>query len=238
MRRDDVGRALLVAIEGIDGSGKGTQSAALCERLGRSGRAACILSFPRYQQTHFGAAIGQFLDGRFGSLDDVHPQLAAVLFACDRFESRDMILKAAADHDVVIFDRYVASNMAHQAARLDEPQRSHLARWIETIEYEVFGVPPADLTILLDLPAAMAQALIATKAQRSYTDKPADLQEADTGYLDRVRQMYVSLARQQPRWGRIDCLRDSSLRSVENIADELFDLVDRRLTDRSFPPSK
>ena len=69
----------LIAIEGIDGAGKGTQAAQLVQRLQESGRSATSIQFPRYSETTFGTAIGDFLNGRFGDLDTVHPQLAAVL---------------------------------------------------------------------------------------------------------------------------------------------------------------
>jgi len=213
--------AQLIAIEGIDGSGKGTQSALLVEHLRQTGHRVALLSFPRYEQTRFGAAIGDFLNGRFGELNTVHPQLAALLFAGDRFESKDVILKAAAENEVVVFDRYVASNVAHQAAKLDGPERSQLIRWIEAIEYEVYGVPRVGLTILLDLPAAAAQRLIAEKARRSYTDKTADLHEEDAGYLEQVRLVYRTLAEQNASWVRIDCTVDGTIRPADEITAQV-----------------
>ncbi|MGE4002964.1 MAG: thymidylate kinase, partial [Planctomycetaceae bacterium] len=188
-----------------------------------------LLSFPRYEQTRFGAAIGEFLNGRFGSLDAVHPKLAALLFAGDRFESRNVILEAAARSDVVIFDRYVASNIAHQAAKLDEPERSELSSWIDSMEYVVYGLPRPDLTVLLDIPAGAAQRLIAAKSKRTYTDRTADLQEADGAYLERVRQVYRTLAEQDSTWTRIDCMSDDVIRPVDSISEELQSFVDERI---------
>ncbi|MEZ6051485.1 MAG: dTMP kinase [Planctomycetaceae bacterium] len=217
--------ALLIALEGIDGSGKGTQSARLVEHLRQLGQKVELLSFPRYEHTRFGAAIGEFLNGKFGQLDEVHPQLASLLFAGDRFESKDVILDAAERNDVVVFDRYVASNIAHQAAKLAEPERSQLMQWIDSIEHEVYGLPRPDLTILLDLPATAAQLLIAEKAARSYTDRAADLQEADGSYLERVRQVYLSLAVETDHWQVVDCLSCDEVRSIEDIANQLQTIV-------------
>lgn len=222
---------MLIAIEGIDGSGKGTQSALLVERLHQQGHSTTLLSFPRYEHTTFGAAIGEFLNGKFGQLNEVHPQLAALLFAGDRFESKDMILATAERQDVVVFDRYVASNIAHQAAKLDEPERSQLMQWIDRIEHDVYGLPRPDLTILLDLPATAAQRLIAEKAARSYTDKAADLQEADGEYLERVRQVYLSLAANHERWHRIDCVARDAIRSIEDVAEQVQSCVRGRISD-------
>ena len=213
--------ALLIALEGIDGSGKGTQSARLVEHLLQLGQKVELLSFPRYEHTRFGAAIGEFLNGKFDQLDEVHPQLASLLFAGDRFESKDVILDAAERNDVVVFDRYVASNIAHQAAKLAEPERSQLMQWIDSIEHEVYGLPRPDLTILLDLPATAAQLLIAEKAARSYTDRAADLQEADGSYLERVRQVYRSLAASNKNWQVVECLSGDEVRSIEDIATQL-----------------
>jgi dTMP kinase len=224
---------MLIAIEGIDGAGKGTQSALLCQSLRERGRRTALLRFPRYQETRFGAAVGEFLNGRFGALDEVHPQLAALLFAGDRFESREVILEAAARNDVVVFDRYVASNVAHQAAKLDASERARLMQWIESIEYDVYRLPRSDVTVLLDLPATAAQELIARKrkSDRPYTDKAADLHEVDCGYLERVRDVYQTLARHDSQWETIDCLADGALRPVESIAEELQSIVARRMSN-------
>ncbi len=216
---------MLIAIEGIDGSGKGTQAGRLCERLKASGQAVELLSFPRYTATRFGKAIGEFLNGRFGSLSEVHPMLASLLYAGDRFESREVLRNAIQAHDVVVLDRYVASNIAHQGAKLQGAEREELKDWVETIEFEIFGLPKPDVVILLDLPASAAQKLIAKKAARAYTDKAADLQEADGSYLAEVREVYRQLAVDQPHWKIVPCLKGEALRSIEDISDELFEIV-------------
>src|SRR5580704_15426600 len=120
----------LIAIEGIDGSGKGTQSRILVERLRQSGRKVELISFPRYEETFFGRLIGSFLNGQFGTLDQVHPVLVSLLFAGDRFESRPKLEKALATCDVVVLDRYVASNVAHQGAKILGADRETLCRSI------------------------------------------------------------------------------------------------------------
>lgn len=219
---------MLFAIEGIDGSGKGTQAARLCERLRAEGVSAQLLSFPRYDATRFGKAIGEFLNGRFGSLDAVHPLLASLLYAGDRFESREVLRLAMDSHEVVVLDRYVASNIAHQGAKLAGTDRAELIDWIETVEFEIFGLPRPDLVILLDLPASKAQELIAKKSARGYTDKKADLQEADGSYLSAVREVYRDLAGHRPGWRIVSCLKENTLRTIEDIGDELYEIVHTR----------
>jgi len=220
--------AHLVAIEGIDGSGKGTQSRMLHERLNAEGIRAALIGFPQYEQTLFGRAVGQFLNGRFGALDEVDPFLVSLLYAGDRFESRDLLLEALASNDIVVLDRYVPSNLAHQGAKCEAVERAALIEQIEQIEYEVYSLPRPDLVLLLDLPVDEAQRLIATKAQRSYTDRAADLQEADADYLRGVREVYLELSRATPNWHCLACAADGRIRGVDEIAEEIYQTVHRR----------
>lgn len=217
--------SLLIAIEGIDGSGKGTQAERLLAKLKQEGIAASLVGFPRYDQTLFGKSIGDFLNGRFGELDEVNPFLASLLYAGDRFESRDHILRKIESTQVVIFDRYIPSNIAHQGAKLSGKEQSEFIQWIEQIEYQIFGLPRLDLAILLDLPADYAQKLVAEKQARSYTEKVADLQEADQSYLANVRQVYLHLAEVNQHWRKINSLNENQLRSIEEIGDEIWSLV-------------
>lgn len=210
----------LIAVEGIDGSGKGTQAARLCEHLQSTGVTSTVLTFPSYDLTRFGKQIGAFLNGRFGALDQVHPVLVSLLFAGDRLESLPRLQAALATYDVVICDRYVASNLAHQAAKTEGADRAELRQWVEFVEYELFRLPRADRVLWLDIPVEQAQQLIAKKSRRSYTDRAADLQEADGAYLQRVRDVYRELS-SDSTWRRIDVMAHDRLRTPDEITDEL-----------------
>lgn len=217
--------SFLVAIEGIDGSGKGTQAQLLRDHLVQSGRSCDLISFPRYDATVFGQAVGRFLNGEFGSLDNVHPLLASLLYAGDRFESKQTLLDAIQQQDVVVLDRYVASNIAHQAAKREAAERQELMEFIQELEFRIYGLPAADLVILLDLPVDQAQALVARKHQRSYTPMQADIQEADAAYLSNVRDAYLELAANDPSWFKVSGTADGSLRTIDDVADEIWSAV-------------
>lgn len=219
----------LVAIEGIDGSGKGTQAERLLTRLRCDGKQATLLSFPRYEATFFGRAVGQYLNGDFGSLQQVHPFFASLLFAGDRFESRALLTEALAGNDVVVLDRYVASNIAHQAARLDGAERNRLIDAIERLEFEIYRVPRPNLVVLLDMSVTCAQRLIAKKPARAYTDRAADIQEADANYLARVRELYLDLGSREPNWTVINCEHHTAPRPIAEIAGEIAQLVKQGL---------
>lgn len=222
--------ATLIAIEGIDGAGKGTQAARLVESLRALGLRVDSLQFPRYGATTFGLAIGDFLNGKFGALNEVHPQLAAVLYAGDRYESRSLLLRMMEENDVVVLDRFVGSNLAHQSAKLEGTARTALVDWIEKIEFDVFQLPRPTLTILIDMSSQMSRELVSRKAARDYTDQEADLQESDLPYLERVRRCYLALAHSRLDWRTVHGLdQEGGLRTVPDVGEEIRGLVCQHL---------
>jgi dTMP kinase len=189
-------------------------------------------SFPRYQVTKFGAVVGEYLNGNFGNAVAVHPKLAAMLYACDRFESREDLLAQMAARDVVVCDRYVPSNLAHQCAKLKDFDAAHdLCQWLNEVEYDVFRLPVPDLVIQLDLPVELAVKLIAKKNARSYTAKPADNHEADHIYLNAVRGWYDRLPTftRFERWTKISVNRNAEILSVEEVAEKVWEEVSKIL---------
>lgn len=216
----------LVSVEGIDGSGKGTQTIRLVERLTEMGVTAARLQFPRYSDTTFGAAIGDFLNGRFGSLDQVYPQLAALLYAGDRFESLSVLRQAMDDNDVVVLDRFTGSNLAHQCAKVEGEERSRLMAFIDRVEHEIFGLPRPDLNVLIDISSDWSRELVSRKGERDYTDQVADIQEADQPYLEKVRCCYQAIAAERDDWVLVASLNaESELRPIDDINDEILRLI-------------
>ncbi len=217
--------ATLIDIEGVDGAGKGTQARRLCDRVRVAGFSCELVGFPRYEATWFGRAAGRFLNGEFGALDAVHPLLVSLLFAGDRYESKAELLRAMSLNDVVVLDRYVASNKAHQGAKLTGSERKELVRAIDHLEHTLYDLPRPDRVILLDLPIKVAQELVEKKSARTYTDRVADLQEADAPYLEKVAAMYREMAEEDHSWRLIRCQKDGVLRSVECIGNEVWRLA-------------
>ncbi|MDA7527425.1 thymidylate kinase [bacterium] len=215
----------ILVIEGIDGSGKGTQASYVNEILTKEGRRCSLFSFPRYDKTFFGERIGDFLNGEFGTLDELNPFLVSLLYSGDRFESREAILQAQAESELVILDRYVPSNIAHQSAKYSGEKRTQLTAWIERIEYEIFAVPRPSQVVLLDTPVDISQNLIAQKSARTYTDQAADLQEADVPYLLKVREVYLELAANNADWSVVPVANDLGLRPVEDIGQDVLSIA-------------
>src|SRR5215472_16417195 len=145
-------RGKLIAIEGIDGSGKRTQVELLSAALRAGGHSVYATGFPQYD-TWFGRMIGQFLNGELGSLESVDPHFTVLLYAGDRYEAKPRLDAALDNGQIVLVDRYIGSNLAHQAARVDASKRAAFQEWIEHLEYGIYGLPKEDLVLYLRVSA-------------------------------------------------------------------------------------
>jgi dTMP kinase len=223
----------LIAIEGIDGSGKGTQLELLQKALRARGVAVHATNFPHYQ-SWFGTMVGQFLNGKFGALETVDPHFAALLYAGDRFEAKRELTDALAQGKLVLADRYIASNLAHQAGRVPAAQRDEFIAWLEHLEYNIYGLPREDRVIYLRVPPAQAQALVSQKAARSYTTAKQDIQESSLRHLQDAAEMYDQLAKRS-HWATIECVDRSTnaMRTPEAISADLTELVESTLNASS-----
>ncbi len=233
MRPQGNQRALgrLIAFEGIDGSGKRTQLDLLHNLLAASGgHSVCSMAFPQYD-SWFGKMVGQFLNGDFGSLDSVDPHFTALLYAGDRFEAKPKLQAALHNGQIVLVDRYIGSNLAHQTARVTEEKRAAFRRWIEHLEYRIYDLPREDLIVYLRVPPREAQRLVAQKSARSYTAAKQDILEANLRHLEQASEMYDLLSLEAP-WVTIECYDSArrAMRSPKDIAQEVLAAVNKVTT--------
>jgi dTMP kinase len=215
----------LIAIEGIDGSGKRTQVALLEQALIVGGNVVYSTGFPQYD-SWFGKMVGQFLNGDFGALDTVDPHFSALLYAGDRFEAKPRLEAALKEGKIVLADRYIGSNLAHQTARVSAAVRPAFISWIEHLEYNIYNLPRETLVLYLQVPPRQAQELVARKSARTYTKDKQDLLEASLGHLQEAAAMYDQLSR-RPNWATIPCFNESRgvMRPEEHIATEILAAV-------------
>jgi len=212
---------------GIDGSGKTVQTQALAERARCAGLAVQTIEFPRYRDGFFGEVIARYLRGEFA--DDpsaVNPYLAAMPFACDRWEASPLIRRWLAVGSLVVCNRYVAANLAHQGGKIGSAaRREQFFDWLLRLEYEVFGIPRPDLQIWLDMPPRVALKLIALKGQRSYLRGGTDIHERSVSHLEATRAAYLELSRRWADWVVIECASGDEPLPVELIADRVWAAV-------------
>jgi dTMP kinase len=225
-------RGKLVVIEGIDGSGKGTQTDLLARTFQQRGVRFVKFGFPRYESS-FGRLIARFLNGDFGPLPVVDAHFSALLYAGDRFEAKPDLEAALNSGRMVVTDRYIGSNLAHQAARMPPERREEFISWLRNLEYGIYGLPIEDLVIYLRVPAHEGHRLVGLKSARSYTAKSRDLQESDVLHLKDAALVYDEVA-QAPNWVTIECFdaRSGKLRSPEEIHRDVLEAVDARVLSR------
>ena len=217
----------LIAIEGGDGSGKGTQAELLRQYFDEIVHKKVIkLSFPRYGNASARYA-GRYLDGKYGEADHVHPELGVLAFALDRFAASDEIRATLSDPDAIgVLDRYMASNLAHQGAKIDDPdERKTFYKETLELEYDILKIPRPRKNIVLLVPSDIAQQNVDKKdaATRSYTTKKRDIHEADANHLEKAKANYEELCMLFPdEFVAVNCMdSEGNLRSIDDIQQEI-----------------
>jgi dTMP kinase len=165
----------------------------------------------------------------------VPPQFPALLFACDRLEHRGELLDLLERADVVLADRYVASNAAYQAARLSGAEREAFLDWLLRVEYEVFDLPRPELQVYLRVAIGTARRLVSMKEARSYTEKRYDVFENDQALQSAVAESYEDFVARGigGTWSAIDvCDAGGAPRPAEEIAQAVTTAVLRRVNLR------
>jgi dTMP kinase len=225
-------RGTLIAIEGIDGAGKHTQAQLLTHWFAARDISCVAFSFPRYESS-FGRLIASFLNGEFGKLETVDAHLSALLYAGDRFQAKPELAAALAAGKTILADRYVASNLAHQTARVAPEGRAEFMAWLRQLEYGIYGLPVEDLVIYLRLGASEAQQRVGRKAARSYTPLERDQQESNLTHLEQAAQVYDDLAN-EPNWVTVECFdaAAAAMRSPEEIHRTVLAAVESRVLSR------
>ncbi|MGE5298785.1 MAG: dTMP kinase [Acidobacteriota bacterium] len=221
-----VSRGKFFAIEGGDGSGKGTQTAQLMKQLQSEGRDVLALTFPRYG--HRSAKIvEQYLRGEFGAANDVAPQLASTAFALDRVAAKYDLEQWLAKHPdgIAISDRYVLSNLAHQGTKIIDTAERH-AFYQDSLEIE-FGdlrLPKPDKNIILLVPTDVAQANVDKKTARSYTTDKRDIHERDADHLTLANRNYREIAELYPDFAvaiEVYDYKNQRMRPIDDIKTEI-----------------
>lgn len=216
----------LFVIEGTDCSGKQTQSEKLVERLKKDGKNVIKFSFPDYD-TPTGKIVGgpylgksYICDGWFPEgAPNVSGKVASLYYAADRLYNVERIKKALKENKIVIIDRYVESNMAFQGSKFDtKEERKEMFKWLETLEYDLIGLPKPDNIIFLYMPYEYACEL-----KKSREEKP-DQNELDENLLRRAETTYLELA-ELYNYSRVDCVVDGQIRTIEDIHEEIYGKV-------------
>ena len=183
---------MLIVIEGLDGAGKRTLTEGLRTAMEADGKTVTTLAFPRYGRSVHADLAAEALHGEHGDLTD-SVYAMATLFALDRAGAADEIRGLTDSHDVLILDRYVASNAAYSAARLHQRGDGEVVAWVRDLEFGRFGLPAPDCQVLLDVPVELAAQRAIGRAAAD-TGRARDAYERDGGLQQRTGAVYAELA--------------------------------------------
>ena len=216
----------LIVIEGVDSSGKATQSALLKENLAKLGKKVVDVEFPNYKSDS-SAVVKMYLNGDFGKDPNaVSPYAASMFFAVDRVATVKATKKDIfQDGNIVIADRYTTSNMVHQASKIaDLEKKGEFLDWLYDLEYEKLSLPEPDMVIFLDMPVENARELMANRANKIDNSQVKDIHESNADYLQQSYDNAVFVANKY-NWTTVHCAKDGNVRTIEEISEEILEKV-------------
>lgn len=219
-----------IAIEGPDGAGKSTQIRLISEYLHEKGIETKFVHFPRSSEGIYGELIAKFLRGEFGEVNNVHPQLVALLFAQDRLEFANTIRGWMQEGYFVLVDRYVYSNIAYQCAKTKNPgEKLALRKWILDFEYNHNQIPKPDMSFYLDVPFDFTHKSLNEKRdgeERTYLQGKDDIHEKDLDLQKAVKSEYDSLLAFESDLTRIVCYDENGkMKPVQEIHERIVGLM-------------
>ena len=213
----------LIVIDGLDGSGKNTQSKLLAKALEEEGKKVRLVSFPDYESPAC-SPVKMYLSGEFGSDPDaVNSFAASTFFAVDRFASFRLDWKKDYDDGaIVIANRYTTANAIHQLTKLPPEEHTVFLKWLYDFEFVKLGLPVPDLTLLLKLPVEKSLELI------DHRGETKDIHENS----DHLKKAALAAETCAKEWGwKTLCCTDEKgeILSIEKISKMILDVVKEEL---------
>lgn len=206
-----------IVIDGTDGSGKTTQLQLLASKLSAENYDVEIADFPQYN-TKSAGMVEEYLSGKYGGADDVNPYAASLFYSVDRFDASLQIRKWLNEGKIVISNRYISSNFAHQGGKIDNPlERKLFFDWLSEIEYKIFNIPKPDLYLILHVEAEISQKLAQNRQREDWKGKTKDIHEDNLQHLKKAEQAYLDIAQNLPDFRLIKCTRNNEIMSREDI---------------------
>lgn len=219
-------KGIIISIEGTDGSGKHTQQQLLSEDLKKLGYSVFNQSFPNYDSSS-SAPVKMFLNGDFGNESNgLDAYQASALYAVDRLCTYKKDVKSHYENgEIVLFDRYVQSNLIHQCSRIeDEVEKDKYSAWIDDLEFKKFALPRPDLIFFIEMPVEKSMEL--ARARASYKNgENTDILEENTEYMKKAYNNGVSLAKKYG-WTLIHCTdKNGEIKRIEEIHREIMEMT-------------
>jgi len=237
----------LIVFEGIDGSGKSTQSRLLIERLKKNGYRIATMDFPRHGHPS-AYLVDKYLQDRYKGAKQLSSWRVSIFYACDRYDASFEIRKWLEDGKIVIIDRYVGSNMGHQGGKIeDKKKRKEFVQWLDDLEYKFFGIPKPDINIILKTSPKISQRLsgmITDKEKQSKKkaylgNKKKDLHEKDIKHLEHALNSYLEVAKIYPNdFTVVECFEGDTMLPPGIIHHRIWKVLEKKLGFKDGTKSK
>ena len=220
----------LIVIEGVDASGKATQTKLLYEYLKEKYEKVEKIEFPDYE-SESSSLVKMYLNGDFGkTANDVSPYIASTFFAADRYASyKTKWEKLYNDDYIIIADRYVTANMIHQASKYDnKEEKEKFLNWLCDFEYNLYKLPEPDIKLFLNVPPHISAELMRERLNKFTEQEEKDIHERDSEYLKKTYENAVYIA-DNYGFKTVNCVKDEKMRTIDDIAGEIRRIIENEL---------
>ncbi len=228
-------------LEGVDGSGKATQTKLLVKALADAGYKVEKVDFPQYGKGS-AALLEMYLNGGYGTAEEVGPYRASVFYACDRYDASFKIRQWIAEGKIVVADRYTASNIGHQGGKIIKGKKEweKYIDWLIDLEYNIFKIPRPDYTFILKISPVLSMKMSSNIKDKTKQKKRAlylgsskakDIHEADAGHLADTLDSYLAISKKFPKeYKIIECEEKGKFLPVKTIHQKILNLIEKKLS--------
>lgn len=220
----------LFVIDGTDGSGKQTQFKKLQERLTKEGIDYRTVSFPNYDSPS-SSLVKMYLSGEFGdNAKQISPYIASTFYAADRYATFKKDFEEYYNNGgIILADRYTTASMIHQAGKIDNKQeRKKFLDWIWDFEFNLYGLPVPTEVFLLKMSPEVSLELMKDRENKFTHELKKDIHERDKNHMIDAFNAACDVAVDY-NWYTIECVKDGKIRTIEDIHEEIFEEIKKRL---------
>nr|AIA16115.1 Thymidylate kinase [uncultured bacterium]AIA16344.1 Thymidylate kinase [uncultured bacterium] len=222
-----VRRGKLIVLDGTDGAGKATQTDMLVETLQEQGYEVEVADFPKYGSKSAGP-LEEYLAGKYGQLN---PSASSIFYAVDRLDASAQLHAWLDEGKIVVSNRYVTANAGHQGGKIaDRAERLKFFKWLNNLEYNIFGIPKPDLNVILHVPAKVGQA-------RTLKQNKKDLLSTDLKHLQAAEKSYLEIATLFPNTRLVECTNGKQMLTPQEVHNQVWEYV-RRIALKDFAPEQ
>jgi len=223
-------------IDGVDGSGKGTQTRLIVQKLKDEGFNILESDFPQYGNKS-AALVEEYLNGNFGTFEEIDAYQASIFYACDRFAASKKMKEHLDSGGIIISNRYVTSNQIHQSSKIqNQEELNKFLDWLDNLEYNIFKIPRPQKVIFLNMPYKIGQKLVEKKQkeEREYikSGKSLDIHEESLDHLKQAYDRACSLVKKYDEWTEVKCTtQNNKIKTIKEINNEIYNLIKQELNN-------